>query len=167
MKTISVERLREVLNYDPETGIFTRRIAPSKSNMRFCGVVAGTTEPSGYTIIRVDRCAFKAHRFAVAYVEGEFPPAQVDHINGDRSDNRYANLRKATHAENHQNRTLDVRNKSGFVGVFFNKKLQKWLAHIRLNRVGTHLGCFDTPEEAHAAYLAAKAQLHTFQPTPR
>ena len=163
MKTISVARLREVLNYDPETGIFTRREKHCRKVR--VGEVAGSVSPTGYVIVRLFNRNYRAHRLALAYVEGCFPQGEVDHINRVRSDNRYANLRHATRLENAQNTTKNSLNQCGLAGVRLTKS-QRWSAQIGLNRKQKHLGTFDTPQEAHAAYLAAKASLHTFHPVP-
>ena len=166
MKTISVARLREVLNYDPETGIFTWKVRLCLST--HVGDVAGCKNAQGYYRIGIDGTSLRAHRAAIAYVEGKPPVAQVDHINGNRLDNRYCNLRHATQPENCQNRGVSGNNTSGYTGVYFEKDNGRWRARISLNGARLlHLGTFDTPEEASAAYLAAKAQLHTFQPTQR
>lgn len=165
MKTISVARLREVLNYDPETGIFTWK---SRSG-RKCkiGGAAGSITVEGYCAIRIDHVRIQAHRLAIAYVEGAFPSNYVDHRNGVRSDNRYSNLRHATTGQNHQNRALPRHNTSGYMGVTLEGGSRPWVARISRQKETVWLGRFDTPQEAHAAYLAAKKHIHTFQPIPR
>jgi hypothetical protein len=90
----------------------------------------------------------------------------IDHKNGNPGDNRWANLRECTHAENHQNRKQQ-KNVSGFRGVYWHKGTKKWQAQIRVNNKLINLGYFDNPEEASKVYLAAKAKYHTFNPIPR
>lgn len=106
---------------------------------------------------------YSAHRLAWLAHYGSEPPAQIDHINGDRADNRIANLRSATNQENSQNRAAR-KNACGYTGV--SKHFRKYIAHIRDGDSIRHLGLFGTPEEAHAAYCEAKAKLHSFHPAP-
>ena len=95
----------------------------------------------------------------------EWPVRHLDHINGDRSDNRITNLREATVAENAQNRKTRSDNKAGLTGV--RKQGKAWLASIGANGTRVYLGSFETKEDARAAYVAAKSQMHGFQPSPR
>lgn len=162
--TLSVERLKEVLNYDPVTGIFTYRIR--RSNVS-AGSPAGHMHNKGYHRISIDDKRHYASRLAWFYMTGEWPSEHIDHINGDRSDNRFENLRLATAGENQQNRSTPRNSTTGFLGVTWNKGMKKFQAQITSNWRHYRLGYFDTPEEAHAAYLAAKQRLHTFQPVPR
>lgn len=165
MKTISVARLREVLNYDPETGIFTWKTRIAMRSV--VGTVAGRINSNGYRRITIFRQSYQAHRLAIAYIEGAFPPCHVDHINGNRLDNRYVNLRHATPEDNQQNRALGRNNASGYVGVHLHKNSGRWMAHIVRQGVSTHLGYFDTPEEANVVRCEAKKQIHTFNPVQR
>ncbi len=102
---------------------------------------------------------YKAHRLAWFYMTGEWPPDQIDHIDGDRDNNRLVNLRKATNAQNGANARLSKNNSSGFKGVSFDTSVGRWRASIRRNRQLHYLGFFNTPEEAHAAYASAAVQL--------
>jgi HNH endonuclease len=150
------ERLREVLSYDPETGIFTR--VKQTSNRIRVGDIAGSLNNTGYLLIRVDGIKYSAHRLAFLFMLGRWPDAEVDHINLIRSDNRWSNLREATHAENKRNSWVSRRNTSGFKGV--NKRGNRWYARIRADGDQIHLGYFATPKEAHAAYCRAAAKYH-------
>lgn len=162
---ITAERLHEILRYDPETGIFTWVKTKRLSN--YVGKTAGFKMPIGYRAIMIDGKQQYAHRLAWLYMTGDWPAAQIDHRNGVRDDNRFSNLRAATKAENMQNSRLRKDNRCGFQGVGWDCQRQKWQARIRYQHRKYDLGRYDTPEAAHAAYLAAKAKLHTFAPVPR
>ena len=164
MINLTVDHLKKLLHYDPATGIFTRRIQVS-SNAK-----AGDTprcRSDGYLRIRIDGKQYKSHRLAWLYMTGAWPKDQVDHINGIRDDNRFGNLREATHTENCQNIAVPAHNTSGFIGVHWHRRRQRWVARIYTARHYKYLGQFINLEDAHAAYLAAKAKYHPFQPTPR
>ena len=150
-------RLKEVLEYDPTTGIFTNRV--SRSNMR-AGSVAGCVTPNGYISISIDGKRYLAHRLAYLCVVGSFPPDHIDHINGIRDDNRLANLRVATRSENCRNSRKRSNNTTGYKGVWFDKRTGKFQAQIRINGKKKYLGLFLTPEEAHRAYAKAANTLH-------
>ena len=162
---LTAERLREILNYDPDTGVFTWRVP--KGRRVKAGAVAGCDNGDEYIRIRIDGRDYRAHRLAWLYVHGCWPSDQLDHINGNRSDNRMSNLREATPAENNQNRAISSKNTSGFPGVHWHRAKCKWQAQINVNGKKRHLGWLSDPAEAHAAYTAAKARLHTFNPTVR
>jgi hypothetical protein len=160
---VSVEELRERLSYDPETGVLRWR----KGRRR----IAGYRKKNGYREIE---CRYKrqsiyllAHRVAWAIVMGAWPRDQIDHRNGNRDDNRLANLREATAAENQQNRARargPIRQHTGLLGASKAPRCKdRWRAHMH----GHYLGTFGSSEEAHQAYLAAKAKYHQFQPVPR
>lgn len=157
---LTADRLREVLDYDPATGVFTWREKSAPDSRIRPGTVAGYVQ-HGYRLINVDNRQYRAHRMAWLYVHGEWPTDDIDHINGVRDDNRIANLREATRSENLQNQRRARRdNRSGFLGVSANGK--RWKAEIIEGVRRQHLGTFDTPGEAHEAYLAAKRRLHPF-----
>jgi hypothetical protein len=155
--------VREVLVYDPVTGVFTRRVRTGYATK--VGQVAGSADKLGYLHIRLDAITHKAHRLAWLYVYGETPDGPIDHINGNPSDNRIANLRHVTPAMNSQNRrTVDRRNTSGFLGVTKANKRGLFAAQISWTTDGVTtkrtIGHFATPDAAGAAYLAAKRELH-------
>ena len=164
-RALSASRLREVLNYDPETGIFVWIV--NKGTRAKAGNVAGSPTSKGYIEIQIDGKEYLAHRLAFLWMKGAFPIQQVDHENGIHDDNCWLNIRKASNGENQQNIKIRCDNKSGFLGVSRNKDTGRWVAQITANGEKIYLGLFDTPEAAHAAYLAAKAKLHKFQPVPR
>jgi hypothetical protein len=156
---LTAERLRQLVHYDTATGAFTRAIR-SGQKVRV-GDSAGHNTCRGYLAFSVDSHPFLAHRLAWLYVHGEWPAGQIDHINGVKTDNRLANLRVVTPMMNMQNwRKPPKRNKSGLLGVSSDKHGKKWRAQISANGKRVNLGVFDTPEEAHQAYLMAKRELH-------
>jgi len=129
--------------------------------------MAGGDHGSGYKVIGVDGKLYLAHRLAWFFVHGNWPSDQIDHINGIKDDNRICNLREATTSENHQNMPLIKSNRSGAVGVHWDRASGRWMAQIAVNRRRKTLGRFDTVEDAARAYQEAKAHLHQFQPTVR
>ena len=163
---LTAERLREVLRYDPETGIFIWRVHLYWHRMAI-GDRAGHEKSVGYRYIGIEGYEYLEHRLAWLYVCGEWPEYEMDHRNGIRSDNRFLNLRQATKAQNGQNQKLRSTNSSGMTGVSWSKLHSKWVAYIMVNGKHKHLGLFSDLQGAGAAYLKAKQELHCFQPTPR
>ena len=161
----SHKELLELFDYDSTTGQFTRKIG---SYCRYPKAV-GVLHSSGYVFVCFPRSSKKiaAHRLAWFWVYGEWPPHDIDHINGGRADNRISNLRLATRSDNCRN-MAPKRNKRGrLIGANFHKPTNKWAAQIRYGGKTHWLGVFDTEEQAHFAYLKAKAEHHDFQPIPR
>ena len=161
---VTAERLRELLTYNPETGAFRHRIIRRGVT---CGSVAGSDNGRGYLRISVDGIGYRAHRLAWLYVYGVWPADQLDHINGDQSDNRIVNLREASPDQNQQNRTISKYNKCGIPGVSWDKTAGKWRAAIKVKGKYKSLGRFDSLEAAAKARADGKAKYHTFQPTVR
>lgn len=153
--TLSIERLREVLNYEPETGVFTWRIAMPPRGM--AGARAGTIQKNGYRAICINGFRAYAHRLAWFYVTGQWPSKHIDHRNGVHDDNRISNLREASRSQNLANQKLRSTSLSGFKGV--SKKRNSWQARLNVQGKQRVLGCFATPELAHQAYVDA-AQKH-------
>ena len=151
---LTAGKLRELLHYDPETGIFTRKVRTSPRVK--AGDIAGSQGGGGYLLIRVCSRKYQAHRLAWLYVYGEWPEDQIDHINRDRADNRIANLREVTNKQNQQNASKRSDNTSGYPGVSWYKLDSKWAAKIRHNQKLIHLGCYNAIEEAVAARKAAE-----------
>jgi hypothetical protein len=158
MKTLTAERLRELLSYDQATGDLTRLVGRSGPKAR-AGDIAGRLDDSGYIRIYVDGVKYPAHRLIVLWMTGEFPPQEVDHINGDRADNRWSNLRLATRSENMRNKGTYKTNTSGLRGVSFYKRTGKWKAQIQHEGKKIGLGYFASPDLAHTAYLTAEVAL--------
>ena len=153
---LTAERLRELFSYDPQTGVFRRLVRTS--NRITTNADAGCLNDEGYVKIRVDGKKMSAHRMAWLYVHGRHPDGEIDHINGVRHDNRISNLREIDRTGNNQN-THRVWLKNGnFTNV--SRVPTGWKARINVNKRGMSLGVYKTPEEAHAAYLAAKRKLH-------
>jgi hypothetical protein len=153
--------LREVLEYNPETGIFTWK-NPTATCVKV-GDIAGWIDFHGYHSIRLNKKIYRSHRLAWLYVYGKFPEKSIDHINGIRTDNRIKNLREATVSENAQNQRKSMsNNKTGYLGVSKITNKNKWCAFIKVNGKNKNLGTFETPELAAIAYLDAKRNLHVF-----
>jgi HNH endonuclease len=156
MKKLTQERLRELLSYDPSTGIFRWRIKRKKMNP---GDIAGSRRANGYWCIKIDYFGYQAHRLAWLYVYGKFPDDEIDHIHGSRADNRILELREATHAKNGMNRKMNSNNSSGFRGVSWHKQNKEWRAQIRHNFRIIYLGGFQTKQMASLAYEAKATEL--------
>lgn len=157
--------LKENLHYDPNTGKFIW-LKNRRGGAR-AGDVAGTTNFRGYRVININGHLYRAHRLAWFYVYGKWPEDQLDHIDGNKVNNCLINLRECTNAENHQNMPSIKGGTSKYTGVSWYKKGKKWRANICLNNKQKNLGFFDNEEDAYAAYCKAKAEIHTFNPTPR
>jgi hypothetical protein len=158
----SAQVLREFLNYDPSTGIFTW-IKRSPRGRNRVGTVAGSIV-QGYINIGIFNESYGAHCLAWLYVNGNWPEGHIDHIDGNGMNNRFANLRKASSAENQQNRKQARRDSgTGLIGVFRSPSARRpFRSSITICGKAHHLGVFQSAEEAHAAYLAAKRSLHPF-----
>ena len=159
------DELKQMLDYSPDTGEFTWLVSSAKRIK--IGDIAGSPQSRGYRQIKINGKNYQLHRLVWLYVHGSFPTHCIDHINGVKHDNRLSNLREATSAENMQNVKRYKSNSSGFIGVVRYEQRNKWTAQIQKNGKRIFLGYFDTPEEAHDAYLKAKVELHTFNPIPR
>jgi hypothetical protein len=157
-KDVSLPRLRQVLDYNPIDGVFTWK--ERLSNRVSVGDVAGTLGQNGYTYIRFDGYMVLAHRLAWMYVHGEWPDKAIDHINGDRNDNRLSNLRLANSSENAINGKVRSTNKSGYRGVSWDKGKSKWVARLVKDGKQHVLGRFHTKEDAYQVYCEAAKRLH-------
>jgi hypothetical protein len=148
---LTQDRLKKLLRYSPDEGIFYCRGG---------GLVRGAHNGRGYRRIRIDRKRYLTHILAWLYEVGEMPQRQIDHINGDKNDNRFQNLRLSTQAENIANKRRQSNNKSGFKGVCLDKRRGKYKAEIQKGTYKKFLGYFVDPSEAHEAYVAAAQIIH-------
>lgn len=151
------ERLRDVLSYDPSTGVFTWLLDTGKKRM--VGNVAGYLAPDGRVSLRIDGTLYRAHRLAWFHVHGAWPSNEIDHVNGNPADNRLSNLREASHQQNMANRKRAKHNASGVKGVYFNKQCGKWRASIRVDGRNRHIGHFADKHAAGQAYLKAATEI--------
>lgn len=154
--TLTAERLRELLTYDPETGEFRWRVA--QSNVA-AGCSAGGIHCKGYWQISVDDRRYLGHRLAWLYMTGEWPAEQIDHIDCDKRNNRWTNLRAATNQQNNWNKGPQRNCKSGIKGVHWRAKESKWVAYIKVGGKNRRLGNFLSKEDAAKAYAAAAREL--------
>jgi hypothetical protein len=159
--TLTPERLRQVMDYDPSIGVFRWRVKPSKRIP--AGAEAGSI--SGiYRLVKIDGRPFLAHRLAFLWMTGEWPLDEVDHRDTDPLNNRWSNLRAATGAQNRQNmRQAPRSNRStGLLGASFDRRTGLYKSQIMVGGRWYWLGRFPTAEAAHEAYLTAKRRLHPF-----
>lgn len=157
------ERAMSLVDYEPETGLFRWKV---KRNGYGGGVrpgdVAGTVNSDGYVIINFSGKLWRAHRLAWLFQTGDVPEKgfEIDHRNGDRSDNRWSNLREVTKAQNMWNAKRPAANVSGVKGVSWVAERSQWIARITVNGRKVHLGQFDDKQQAIAARKAAEAKYH-------
>lgn len=147
MKKLTQARLREVVKYDPETGVFTandRRLRYRKYGER-CGSL---NKSEGYRQLPIDGVQYREHRLAFLYMTGEWPTHHVDHINRVKDDNRWCNLRDVPAVLNMQNIAVRSDNTSGYRGVSWNPATGKWAAKCTYRKKRNTLGYFDDKEEA-------------------
>jgi len=151
---ITQDQLKHVLMYDPLTGLFTWAHSSSFFEQ---GAVAGYTDKRrGYVSISIHKKRYYAHRLAILYMAGYMPENSVDHIDRDRSNNRYSNLREASHQCQMRNCKPQRNNSSGVKGVSWHKRGEKWQAHINLDHKMRSLGLFADLLDAAYARLAAE-----------
>jgi hypothetical protein len=167
---ITTSRLRARLRYEPEPGALIWLVRPiadcasereaKRWNTCWAGKRAGTVKARGWRDIVIDDHTYRAARIIWQIVTGEWPPFEIDHWNGDRSDDRWSNLRHATKSQNMGNQKRHADGTSGFKGVVWVKKDCCWKAQIGHKYTTRYLGSFDSPEEAHAAYMAAALEAY-------
>jgi hypothetical protein len=153
------DEVRKLLAYDPETGRLTWRVRPGTDrdtrawNTRYAGKPAGSLTNDGYVKVSVCGQTFLAHRIAWSIATGNWPDCEIDHKDGNGLNNSFSNLRTATRTQNMANAKRRSDNSTGWKGV--SRARGRYAALIRINSRKIHLGCFATPEEAHAAYVEA------------
>jgi len=152
--------LKSRLHYEPETGIFTWLVNHHSVK---AATVAGSANGNGYIHIGVSGKNTQAHRLAFLYMTGEFPPDEIDHINGARNDNRWSNLRPVSRAENNKNSKRRHDNTSGVTGVSWCKTRKRWAAHIQVDGKPVNLGRFTDFFEAVSARKLAERK-YNFHP---
>ena len=159
---LTAARLREILDYDPETGVFRWRVPVGRWGRIKPGTVAGGPNFYGHLRLFIEGKFFYCHRLAWLYVTGGWPDGDIDHLDGDRSNNRFSNLRDVTHQPNTENRRKAHRGKSSKLplGVSVDKRDGAYSASIMVNGKSIALGRYVSPELAHAAYLDAKRRMH-------
>ena len=150
-----LQRLRDVFDYNPQTGVFTWLVSTSKKMK--AGSTAGCLNAIGYVFLCLDSRRYLAHRVAWFYMTGEVPAGLIDHVNGQKADNRWSNLRQATPSQNQQNKPGY---RPGKLKGVIETKSGRFVASIRSKGMSIHLGTFDDQEAAHAAYCAASAVHH-------
>lgn len=136
---ITLDEAKKILSYNYKTGEF---ININKSSKKMYGKKSGSLNFYGYLDIGINKKLVKAHRLAWLFYYGEWPIGQIDHINGNRSDNRIKNLRNVTHQENQMNK--NIHRKGKLVGSSFYKRTGKWHSCIRINKKAVHIGYFKT-----------------------
>lgn len=156
---LTAKRLREVLHYDPDVGVFTWKVSYARAQ---AGTVAGSVDAYGYIVIRVDTILYKAHRLAWLYVHGVWPKRNIDHINRNRGDNRIANLRDVDQSINTFNSGVRKNSRSGVTGVTWDASRKTWKAAIRVQYRVIQLGRFKNKSDAVAARRSAEDRLLQF-----
>ena len=157
---ITQSRLKELMRYDPLTGVFTRRVARGSVP---AGAIAGTPDEKGYLRLTVDRRQYRCHRMAFLYMDGAVPQ-EVDHKNRVRDDNRWANLRSSTRSDNMRNAARRECNTTGVVGVSFRPRRNRWVARITVGRKRVQIGTFMEFSQAVEARIRAELR-HGYSPT--
>jgi hypothetical protein len=157
-RRLTAERVRELLKYNPKTGIFTWRVA--RKGRPYGYIPAGTRAGSvwqgnGYRYIMLDGASYPETRLAFLLMVGCWPRHGLDHENRDRADNRWANLDVASRRQNQGNQGAHSNNRLGVKGVCYEASRKKYKATIEMRGKSVNLGRFDTVEEAQAAYAAA------------
>lgn len=154
---LTQSRLKELLHYDPETGVWTWLVSPANNTP--AGDIAGGLDERGYRRIRVDGRKYRASRLSVLYMTGKWPSRHVDHKDTDTKNGRWGNLREATNSQNIANSRVRSDNKSGLKGVHWSKQCEAWRADLGVSGRREYLGLFDCPAAASFAYQIA-ADIH-------
>ena len=152
------EYLMEFFHYDPESGKFHRTHFINRLGEKYPKMVEiKAVNHSGYLVTTYKKRLVKVHLLAHLYMTGEYPSKYVDHIDGDRMNNKWANLRVVEKVDNQRNQGVRIDNVSGRTGVYWYPPLGKWQAQIMCNGMKYHLGYFETVDEACAARKGAEA----------
>lgn len=154
---LTADEARRLFDYEPDTGRLTWRV--TLCNRAVAGSVARTKNDSGYFLVRVKGRAYRQHRVAWLIMTGSWPADEIDHVNGDRSDNRWCNLRPATRVQNAQNTARPKNATNDRRGVIWHKRAQKWVAQISVDGVTRYIGSYADQNEASRAYENAAKHL--------
>ena len=153
--TLTVDRLKELLHYDPETGLWTWLVTLNARGKK--GYEAGCRRKDGRMVIRIDYRLYLGSRLAVLWMTGSWPKNYVDHRDCDPTNDKWSNLREATHSQNNMN-SRTRRSETGIKGVRWHKQNKNWTADIKFNGKRRHLGSFECPAAAHLAYVLAASK---------
>ena len=153
---MNLDYIKTILSYDENTGIFTWLV--DRNRFKCKGKEAGCVNPRGYNIIVINGRGYRAHQLAMLFKTNIFSSNGIDHINGNKSDNRASNLRFCNQKDNSKNRLLSKSNSTGFNGVYFNKQKKKFTAQIRVDNRLVYLGAFNEKEDAIAARKKANIE---------
>lgn len=158
--TLTADRLREVVRYDPATGVFTRLVSTAP-NAR-AGDFAGSLRKRGILAFHVDGKLYAAHRLAWLYMTGKWPDDDIDHRDGNKVNNRWDNLRDVDDFTNLQNlrKAMKSNKTTGLLGASWSKQIKRFKAQITVDGANTYIGTFSTAMQAHEAYVEAKRRLH-------
>ncbi len=143
--------LKTILNYNEDTGKFTWVIRKGARALK--GTIAGTIDNTGYIHITIDKKVYQSHRLVWLYIYGNFPKEFLDHINGNKLDNRFVNLRECSRSQNGMNRPKQSNNTTGYKGVYYHTQSKRYRAKVTINKKVKMLGNYKTPEEAYNRYL--------------
>ena len=152
--------LKKHLHYNPDTGIFTRVSLSFRSPSKIGQVAGNVCSTNGYVRISINNKLYRAHRLAWLYVNGSFPYVQIDHVNLNKADNRWCNLRECTQSENMFNVGLKSNNTSGYKGVVWVSHAKKWRASVHVNGKTEYLGYHENIENAIEIRKKYAQQLH-------
>lgn len=153
-------RLKKLLEFNADTGIFYRKMSASRRHPSPWLKQCRTKTVKGYVSVFVDGKKYAAHRLAWLWMTGKLPLDQVDHIDANKSNNAWDNLREATNAQNQANTGPRKNNRVGLKGAHYQSQMNCWTARITVNGKRHFLGLFDEPEAAHAAYCDAVKRLN-------
>lgn len=157
MAKLELEKVLACLDYDAVTGSLKWKHTKGR---KIAGAEAGWLDNLGYRLTRIDGVLYRNHHIVVLLETGVWPNGDVDHIDGNPSNNKITNLRVCAHAENQRNMKKHVDNTSGFKGVYWSKQCEKWMAKIVVNGQQKHLGLFTDKLKAAKAYDKAASDLH-------
>ena len=155
---ITQEKLKEILDYNPDTGLFIWKVNSAK-NVK-SGHIAGNLKDTGYIRIKINKKMYLAHHLAFLYVYGNFPKDIIDHIDSDRANNKISNLRECSHQQNMKNLRLYSNNSSGHKNVSWVKSRNRWIVQLKVNGKQKYIGSFDNLELADLVAQEARNKYH-------